>query len=209
MTSGAPQDGFCFSIDGAGVVSVQSYKSGSAVLNKASGFNGALGATYSVPDTNMHAWEIIYYGAKVWFLVDGVLLHAEAPTTQTFTGTMTLPIGASVVNGTSPTSRVVEIWFATTVRFGKELTRPQSTYIAANATTLCKTGAGTLHSIIVGNGVNGSITVYDALSATGTPVLVLTTINSTSPLIIDPGLDFYTGLTIVTSAATQVTVVYD
>ena len=209
LTSGAPQNGYTFEIDGAGVISVASWSGASKVLNVASGFNGTLGATYSVPDTNMHQYEIIYFAARVWYFIDRQLLHTAAPTTAIFSGEMTVPIGISVVVGASAASRVVECWNASVLRFGKELTRPKSTYIAADATTLCKTGAGTLHSLIVGDGSNGTVLVYDGLTAGGTLIMSLGVLNTTPPNSMAIGLDFFTGLTVVTSAGNKVTVIYD
>ena len=209
MTSGAPQNGYSFEVDGAGAISVASWNGGSKVLNVASGFNGNLGSTYSVPDTNMHAYEIIYFAAKVWFFIDRVLLHSAAPTTAIFSGEMSVPIGLSVIVGPSATSRILECWNASTLRLGKELTRPQSVYIAAGATTLCKTGAGTLHSILLGDGAVGTVSVYDGLTAGGTLLIVLSVLATTPPNLLAIELDFGVGLTVVTTAGTKVTMIFD
>lgn len=83
--------------------------------------------------------------------------------------------------------------------------------IAGAATTLIKSGAGTLARIIINKPVALSvITLYDALSATGTKIATLT-----NPLnllqqqtTLEFNLSFDNGLTIVTSAADDITVVY-
>ena len=208
LTSGVPVNGYTFEVNGAGVISLASWNAGSKVLNVASGFNGRLGTTLSVPDTNMHSYEIIYFAAKVWFFFDRALLHAATPTTAIFSGEMSVPIGLSVVVGAAAATRVLECWNASTLRFGKELTRPQSVYIAANATTLCKTGAGTLHSILVGDGAVGTVSIYDGLTAT-TLLAVLSVIATTPPNLLALELDFFTGLTVVTTTGTKVTVIFD
>lgn len=214
VTNGAPQNGYCFKVDGAGLVSVQSYAGGAAVLNKASGFNGVLGATYSVPDFYFHSYEIIYVYRGVYYLVDGNLLHYEPATTVMLSPiTQSNNASVSVVNGTSPASRVVVVGDMSVSRFGKETTRPQTTYIAtASAGTLLKTGAGTLHSVIMGQAVNNaSITIYDGTSTGGTILSVLTQ-GSTSvvPAPVPFGIDFYTGLFVVTTGSNgQTTFVYD
>lgn len=208
-TNGAPQSGYCFAVSGTGVISVQSYTGAAAVLNKASGFSGNLGTTYSVPNTNMHVYEIIYFGEKVWFFVDSTLLHAETPTTTPLSQITNNNISISVVNATTPTSRVVTTWFASVLRFGKDLTRPQSVYIAGAATTVLKTGVGTLHDINLGSGINGTVTVYDNTAASGTILAVFTISNNNPPINLEMEVDFFTGLTVVTSASNQVTVVFD
>jgi ribosomal protein L14 len=195
------------------VVSLQSYSGGVVVLNVASGFNGSLGSTYTIPNTNRNVYEIIYRTTTVQFYVNGSLLHSATNSTAIFSGTLDLPIGATIVNGASATSRTVEVWSAFIVRYGKEVSRPQKTYIAANVTAqVLKTGAGTLQRIIVGTPVNNAtITIYDAVTATNT-ISLLTCGSSSSggmPISLAYDIDFITGLCITTSGATTVTVVYD
>lgn len=81
------------------------------------------------------------------------------------------------------------------------------TYISTAATTTAKSGTGQLGSIIVTGGTAGTIIVYDNTAASGT---ILASFSSTNALADYDfkGTPFYTGLTIVTSAATQLTVVY-
>lgn len=83
--------------------------------------------------------------------------------------------------------------------------------IAAAQTSLIKTGPGVLHSIVVGTGAAGTIIAYDALSAVA-PIICTLTASATAG---DRGLgtylfdcEFKVGLTIVTSAATLITVMY-
>lgn len=84
--------------------------------------------------------------------------------------------------------------------------------ITTATTTLVKSGAGTLKRIILNKGVaSATITVHDALTAT-TPVIGTTTLAGT--LLNDAGRSieydcgFTVGLTIVTSQATDITVIY-
>jgi hypothetical protein len=79
--------------------------------------------------------------------------------------------------------------------------------ITTNTTTLVKTGAGTLHRIVVNNpGTAATITIYDSTTATGTKIgTIAVGVTQTS---IAYEAFFSTGLTIVTTGAPDITVVY-
>jgi len=81
---------------------------------------------------------------------------------------------------------------------------------AAPTTTLVKSGAGLLARITFNKPVaTGVVTVYDALTATGTPIAIITTPASPMPVTLEYGIEFATGLCIVTATAAQdITVVY-
>lgn len=82
--------------------------------------------------------------------------------------------------------------------------------IAGNATTLVKTGAGTLHGLMINNVASGVVTIFDSLTATGTIIATLT-LSAGVPTFLGPmGLQFATGLTIVTSGAVtnNITAIY-
>lgn len=84
--------------------------------------------------------------------------------------------------------------------------------IAGAATTTVKTGAGNLIAIINNKSVASStITIYDNTAASGTKIGTVTNpgtlLQSQYPLAYN-GLVFSTGLTIVTSGADDLTVVY-
>jgi hypothetical protein len=83
--------------------------------------------------------------------------------------------------------------------------------IAGAATTNVKSGAGILGAIIFNKLVaTGVITIYDSLTATGTKLATITNpavlLQSQLPLAFNCKFD--TGLTIVTSAADDITVMY-
>lgn len=71
--------------------------------------------------------------------------------------------------------------------------------ISSNRTTVVKSGPGILHSIVINNNSSGLITIYDNTTGSGTVmfcfILVAGAPFSTGAL----GLEFNTGLTIVTS----------
>lgn len=83
--------------------------------------------------------------------------------------------------------------------------------IAGAATTVVKSGSGTLLKIINNKAIaNGVVTIYDNTAASGTKIGTITNpailLQSQVPISFD--LNFSTGLTIVTSAADDLTVVY-
>lgn len=84
--------------------------------------------------------------------------------------------------------------------------------ITSATTTTVKSGVGQLHSITINKGAaTGVITIYDNTAASGTKI---GTITFGAALLSDPPIPalydvaFATGLTIVTSAATDITVAY-
>lgn len=91
--------------------------------------------------------------------------------------------------------------------------RPSWLYknITTGATTVVKTGGGILHTLTVNKGVaTGTISIYDALSATN-PIGIITfgaALLGDPPITATYDVDFVTGLTIVTSGATDITVSY-
>jgi len=78
--------------------------------------------------------------------------------------------------------------------------------ISTATTTTVKSGAGHLRSLIVAGGTLGNITVYDNTAASGTVIQAAATPSASGLLLQD--IDFGTGLTIVTAAATVINVAY-
>ena len=84
--------------------------------------------------------------------------------------------------------------------------------IAGAATTVVRTGRGNFKRLIINKTVNsGVITIYDNTAASGTKIATIT--NPATVLqnwgFLEFGCKFDTGLTIVTSAADDITVVYN
>lgn len=86
----------------------------------------------------------------------------------------------------------------------------ESNFLARNittaTTTLVKTGAGELRSITINTTAAGTITIYDSLTATGTKIGTIKASEVEQTLTYD--VAFSTGLTIVTGAASDITVAY-
>lgn len=85
-------------------------------------------------------------------------------------------------------------------------------HITTATTTLVKTGPGTLRRVCVNTQVaSGTVTIDDALSATTPTYGVITspsTITGVTPFCQPYDISFFTGLTIVTTGAQDVTVEY-
>lgn len=79
--------------------------------------------------------------------------------------------------------------------------------ITSAATTVVKSGAGTLERIIVNTTAAAIITIYDNTAGSGTKIATI----AASPVIGSNfvyGALFSTGLTIVTAGASDITVIY-
>lgn len=207
-------DGFYFQISGTTFsIGYQRSAAAETLVNNGS-FNGdGTKSSLSITvDTNIHAYEILYFVMRVEFYIDGVLIHTLTPTTATLTGKLTLPIHVSNVNsGGSTTNVQMECWNTSIIRIGKE----EHSTIAKNINgittgTVLKYGAGHIDNLIIGSTVAGTVTVYDNTAASGTVLATITTINNIPMGSILQQCNFYTGLTIVTSAAGHnVTVIYE
>jgi hypothetical protein len=84
--------------------------------------------------------------------------------------------------------------------------RYSPTYISTATTTTVKSGAGFLHRLIVNGGTTGTIIIYDNTAASGTIIASFDTTNAIASY--EFNVTFATGLTIVTSAATKLTVAW-
>lgn len=82
--------------------------------------------------------------------------------------------------------------------------RNNATYISTATTTVCKTGTGLLHTLTVTGGTAGTIIGYDNTAASGTILFSFDSTNALATYTFD--VSFAIGLTIITSAATKMTV---
>lgn len=84
---------------------------------------------------------------------------------------------------------------------------PKGAHISTSTTTTVKATSGLLDSIVVNNpGTAATVTVYDNTAASGTVLAVLGGLAGASTLSYK--LPFSTGLTIVTTGAPDLTVLY-
>lgn len=91
--------------------------------------------------------------------------------------------------------------------------RPQTRgglcHITAATTTVCKAGRGVLGQIVINTPTAGTVTVFDALSAVAPVIAVITLPAATAPATLVYNLTVNVGITIVTSAATDLSVIFD
>lgn len=78
------------------------------------------------------------------------------------------------------------------------------TYIVTAATTVLATGPGTLHTVTVTGGTAGTIIIYDNTAASGRILASIGSTNALATYTFD--VAFSIGCTIITSAATALTV---
>ena len=79
--------------------------------------------------------------------------------------------------------------------------------IATNTTTTVKTGQGMLHSITINTTAAGAITVYDN-TTNSAPIIATIAASPVIGSVFRYDVAFATGLTIVTAAASDITVSY-
>jgi len=111
-----------------------------------------------------------------------------------------------VNSGGNTTDNGFEVRFASIQRLGNIITAGTYKYLGANATTVCKYGAGTLQRIInVDNA--GNIAVYDNTAGSGTLIAQIDTAKALGTL--DFNVPFSNGLTIVVNLGAKIVVVYE
>lgn len=96
-------------------------------------------------------------------------------------------------------------------QYGEALTSERNLYrrISGATTVTVKSGAGYLRRICINRPTNGTATVYDNTVGAGTIIALIAYTNGTAPTFLEYGIDFTTGLTIVTTGAnTDLTVMY-
>jgi hypothetical protein len=194
-------DGAWFQFDGTtfSVVTAKNSATGTAV--NSGDFNGTLGKTYS-PGTTVHTYEIYWTNSKVYFVVDGRVLHTITASDSPWCQTMHQYIYMDNVNSNNlQTDHTITCRVASIRRLGGLLSQPASKWQAGTtAGVVLKYGPGNLHGIAVtGVVANSVITLYDNTAASGTVIWA----SGTLPEITTPfdipfhGLPFYVGLTLV------------
>jgi hypothetical protein len=163
-------------------------------------------------DTNAHTYEIWWTNSKIWYFIDDVLVHTVNAATApwSYMG----PFNASLqnINSGNTTSVDLECRVASIYRFGQMLTSPTYKNITTGTTTVCKYSAGMLHAISVNSPTAQAQTaiVYDNTSALAPTIGTFELKNGMGSYSFGPnGIHFSNGLTVVTSATCDITVVYE
>jgi len=200
-------DGAYFKIVGS-TISANTMANTSETSVASASFNGS----YTAPTlTNSNTFEIYYTINKVFFLINGTIVHtASFPTSSWFSNTTNFHSFADVTN-TGDSAAVTYTFKGLAIfRLGKMLTMPQYKHITGAATTVCKLGGGILHKIIV-NQAGTLCTIYDQTSG-AVPIIGILDTNKTTGTIgsVEYECPFFNGLTIVTTGAgTDITVIYE
>ena len=198
-------DGAFFELDGT-TFSIVTLKGGVAARVSSGAFNGGLGAVYD-PGITVQTYEVYWTNSKVYFVVNGTILHTVSATTTTWSATMSLHAFADSLNAAAATSVAMEIRSATIYILGAVTTATVWFYeSAAVAAVVKKRGPGKLHSVINGDNAAATVTFYDALTATN-PILVIDLTKVFGTIVFDR--DFYTGLTYTTTGAPKINVGYE
>ncbi len=207
-------DGAYFELDGS-VFSVVLNKGGSEDRVSSGSFNGKMGTTYEHTLITAKTYEIYWTNSKVYFVINGELLHTFTASTDTWADTMNFHIYMDSVNSNNAqTNNVIYCRVASIKRLGSLITQPISKYQSGTVTALvCKYGAGNLHELIISAIVNNSaITLYDNTTNSGTVIWASGAMGATTqPYTIDfKGLPFYNGLTInIATANCNVVAIYE
>lgn len=210
-------DGTYFELSGTNLNLVTRKTGVNSVITNGS-FNGNVGNTVVV-DTFAHDWEIYYTEHRVWYIVDGNLLHTYTAASNTWTDNLHLPIRIENTNVSGSVTNVsLNVRGATLCKLGKELTTPTSRYQAGiTSGVVLKYGPGNVHGISVTGVLNNSeVTLYDNIVASGSilwssGVQFITNQSNNLPYSIDlKGLPFFTGLSLsIATANSNVTVIYE
>jgi len=201
-------DGAFFQLDGT-TFSIVTLKGGTPTTVSSGSFNGLYGSSYTL-DTNVHTYEIYWTNSKVYFVIDGSMLHTVNASATTWTNTVTFYLGADNINSSNlNVNKNLYIRVMSIARLGTLQSAPIYKHITTAATTICKYGAGTLHSIIINTPANQTLTIYDNITNSGTIIGVISLGNNTVPMELHYDLDFYTGLTIVNSGTIDASIIYE
>ncbi len=209
VSSQTPQNGVYFEVSAAGVLSVVSVSNGTPTAISSGSFNGAV-TTYTM-DTNVHAYEIMYFTMGAWFYIDGVLIHKITPTASVLYQSITVPLMITTINGgAGVTAGVIECFNQAILRLSQTSTESIYKNITGNAATyVLKLNAGKIHKLIFNNTSGTSLTIYDNTSAAA-PVIGTITTTASALGVWNVGIPFFTGLTIVTTGNNlDLTVIYE
>lgn len=196
-------------------LSVNTMKASSETSIASASWNGS---TTTPTLTNCNSYEIYITNRKIYFVINGVLIHTEdtdsraGAANDTWTASTNLPVRADNINSGNTTDTTMSIRVNTIYRLGNIETAPIYKNINTTAVTalILKRGAGRLHSVNFNTIPNTTIvSLYDALTATN-PICIFNPPNGCTPFTMNFDLDFYTGLTVTTTPnEANITIIYE
>lgn len=167
-------------------------------------------------DTNVHTYEIWWTNSKIWYYQDDVLKHTVTAATAPWSYMGPFNATLQNINSNNTTSVDLECRVASIYRYGHILTSSTYKNITTGGgyplTTICKYSAGRLHALSVNTPTAASQTaiLYDNTSAAAPTIGTFELKNGMGSYTFGPtGLHFNTGLVVVTSAACDITIVYE
>lgn len=159
--------------------------------------------------TNLNLYEIDYNSGSVYFIINGTVvytLNATAP----YIGNFQLFAFLSNTNSASSTTNVTASALQLTIyRLGKIVTQSIAGRITTAATTTFKQGPGLLHRITLNDPGGTLITIYDNTAGSGTTLAVINTPAQANPVTLQYGIQFSTGLTVVSTGTWDATIVFE
>jgi hypothetical protein len=206
-------DGFLFQLN-ANVFNIVVRKTSTAdqVVAKAS-WTGTYAAAFTL-DTNVHTYEIQWTNSSAWFFIDDNIVHTIKGDTAPSTATLTFPVCARNINTLIGPAVSLNVRTMAILRMGHESTVPTYKNITTSGggyplTTICKYGPGTLHRITINTPTAASQTCIVVDNVSGTTPAIGTIEMKSTVADFTFGCPFFTGLSIVTSAACNITVIYE
>ena len=164
--------------------------------------------------TNVNIYEIHYALTGCFFVINGVLAHQFSLLGQStnlggVVSNISLPVRISNTNSSSATDDLsMYVGGALIFGVGSGDHTPVYKNIATASTTVCSTHTGRLVRIVLNTAAAGTIKLYDALTATNIFASIAVS-NSDLPISWEFGTQFNTGLTVVTSGSTNITVIFE
>jgi len=162
-------------------------------------------ATLTSPTTNVFTCEIYMTNSKVYWVINGVLVHTYFALTDTYCDTLNLPVRVDNINSGSSTNSTISCRVISIYRLGEQITEPISKFFNGTSTAICKYSAGIIHSVINCDNV-GSYSVYDGLTSGGILLFTVDTAKVLGGLNFD--IPFYTGL-FISSTNAKIVAVYE
>ena len=206
-------DGFLFQLNAA-TFNIVVRKSGvvDQVIAKAL-WTGTYAAAFTL-NTNVHTYEIQWTNSSAWFFIDDNIVHTVSGATSPSTATLTFPVCARNINTLIGPAVSLNVRTMAILRMGHESTVPTYKNITTSGggyplTTVCKYGPGTLHRITINTPTAASQTCIIVDGVSGTTPAIGTIDMKATVADFTFGCPFFTGLTIVTAAACNVTVIYE
>jgi len=204
-------DGFLFQLN-ANVFNIVVRKTSTAdqVIAKAA-WTGLYAAAFTL-DTDVHTYEIQWTNSSAWFFIDDNIVHTVKGNTAPSTATLSFPCCTKNVNTGVGPAVSLNVRTMAILRMGHDKSIPTYKNITTGSyplTTICKYTQGHLHRIVLNSPTAQSQTAIIVDNFTGgTPIIGTIELKNTISTF-EYNCPFFTGLSIITSGAANITVIYE